>query len=62
MILQKSLKIYEKVIIQTASQEELTSHLDYEKHQESNNSNYRNGYNEKTIKSKYGYRCCNSKR
>jgi len=54
MILLKSLKIYEKVVIQTASQEELTSHLGYEKHQESNNSNYRNGYNEKTIKSKYG--------
>ena len=54
MTLQKSLKIYEKVVIQTASQEELTSHLGYDKHQESTTSNYRNGYNEKTIKSKYG--------
>lgn len=43
-----------KEVIQTASQEELTSHLGYDKHQESNTSNYRNGYNEKTIKSKYG--------
>jgi len=43
-----------KEVIQTASQEELTSHLGYDKHQESESSNYRNGYNEKTIKSKYG--------
>jgi putative transposase len=43
-----------KEVIQTASQEELTAHLGYKKHQESVNSNYRNGYNEKTIKSKYG--------
>ena len=43
-----------KEVIQTASQEELTSHLGYEKHKESDNSNYRNGYNDKTIKSKYG--------
>ena len=43
-----------KEVIQTASQAELTSHLGYDKHQESNTSNSRNGYNEKTIKSKYG--------
>ncbi len=43
-----------KEVIQTASQEELTLHLGYDKHQESNNSNARNGYNDKTIKSKYG--------
>jgi len=36
-----------KEAIQTATQEELTSHLDYDKHQESNGSNARNGYNEK---------------
>ena len=30
--------------LQTASEEELTSHLGYEKHQESENSNYRNGH------------------
>ena len=43
-----------KEVIQTASQEELTSHLGYDKHQESNTSNARNGYSDKTIKSKYG--------
>ncbi len=43
-----------KEVIQTATQEELTSHLGYNKHQESSNTNTRNGYNEKTIKSKYG--------
>ncbi len=43
-----------KEVIQTATQEELTSHLGYNKHQESLNANSRNGYNEKTIKSKYG--------
>ncbi len=43
-----------KEVIQTASQEELTTHLGYEKHQESDTKNYRNGYNDKTIKSKYG--------
>ena len=43
-----------KEVIQTASQEELTEHLGYKRNQESDNSNYRNGYNEKTIKSKYG--------
>ena len=53
-----------KEVIQTASQEELTAHLGYDKNKESTNSNYRNGYNEKTIKSKYGKfnRCINSKR
>jgi transposase-like protein len=43
-----------KEVIQTASQEELNSHLGYAKHQESNSTNARNGYNNKTIKSKYG--------
>ncbi len=43
-----------KEVIHTASQEELTTHLGYDKHQESNTSNARNGYNDKTIKSKYG--------
>ena len=43
-----------KEVIQTASQEELNSHLGYDKHQESNSTNSRNGYNDKTIKSKYG--------
>ena len=43
-----------KEVIQTASEEELTSHLGYDKNQTSNNSNSRNGYNDKTINSKYG--------
>ncbi len=43
-----------KEVIQTSTQEELTSHLGYDKHQESINKNYRNGFNDKTIKSKYG--------
>ena len=40
--------------MQTSSEEELTSHLGYEKHEPSNNQNSRNGYNNKTLKSKYG--------
>ena len=43
-----------KEVIQTASEEELTSHLGYDKNQTSDNSNSRNGYNDKTINSKYG--------
>ena len=43
-----------KEVIQTASQEELTSHLGYDKHQTSDTSNSRNGYNGKTVNSKYG--------
>lgn len=40
--------------LQTASEEELTSHLGYEKHQESENINYRNGHSKKSLKTKYG--------
>jgi transposase-like protein len=40
--------------IQTASEIEIDEHLGYEKHQHSENSNYRNGHNKKTLKSKYG--------
>lgn len=40
--------------LQTASEEELTAHLGYEKHQESDNPNYRNGHNKKSLKTKYG--------
>ncbi len=47
-------KMILKEVIQTASQEELTSHLGYEKHQTSKNNNSRNGYSDKTINSKYG--------
>ena len=41
-------------VLQTASEEEMTSHLGYEKHQTSPNPNYRNGHNKKSLKSKYG--------
>ena len=40
--------------LQAASEEELTSHLGYEKHQESENTNYRNGHSKKSLKTKYG--------
>jgi transposase-like protein len=40
--------------IQTASEVELDNHLGYEKHKISENTNYRNGHNKKTLKSKYG--------
>ena len=50
----KEFKNILREVIQTGSQEELTTHLGYDKHQESQNTNYRNGYNEKIIKSKYG--------
>lgn len=40
--------------LQTASEEELTSHLGYDKHKESENPNYRNGHNKKSLKTKYG--------
>ena len=48
-----------KEFIQTASEAELSSHLGYQKHQlspqdDTNNPNYRNGHNKKTLKSKYG--------
>jgi len=43
-----------KEVIQAASAEELTSHLGYNKHETSDNSNSRNGYSDKTINSKYG--------
>ena len=43
-----------KEVYQAASEVELTEHLGYEKHSKSNNPNYRNGYNQKTLKSKYG--------
>lgn len=43
-----------KEALETASEEELTSHLGYKKHQSSDNPNYRNGHNKKSLKSKYG--------
>lgn len=41
-------------VYQTASEVELTDHLGYDKNSSSDNPNYRNGYNNKTLKSKYG--------
>jgi putative transposase len=43
-----------KEVLQETAKEELTSHLGYDKHQISNNTNSRNGYNKKKINSKYG--------
>ena len=43
-----------KEVYNTATKVELTSHLGYEKNSKSDNPNYRNGYNKKTLKSKYG--------
>lgn len=43
-----------KEVLQETAQEELTSHLGYDKHQTSNNINSRNGYNKKKLNSKYG--------
>ena len=45
-------------VIQTASEEELSNHLGYQKNQlspkDNNAHNYRNGHNKKVLKSKYG--------
>jgi len=43
-----------KEVYQTATEVELTNHLGYDKNTQSNNSNYRNGYSKKTLRSKYG--------
>ena len=43
-----------KEVYNTATKVELTEHLGYEKNSKSDNPNYRNGYNKKTLKSKYG--------
>lgn len=64
----KEFKNIMRDVIQTASEEELSAHLGYQKHQlshkdnnnndnnnnDNNNPNYRNGHNKKTLKSKYG--------
>ena len=43
-----------KEVIQTAFQEELSSHLGYDKHQTLDSLNSRNDYNDKAINSKCG--------
>ena len=52
--LENELKKLVKDMIEAATAGEMTTHLGYEKNQESNNDNYRNGYNKKNIKTKYG--------
>ena len=52
--LENELKVLIKEMIEAATQGELTSHLGYEKNKKSDIENYRNGYNKKTLKSKYG--------
>jgi len=42
-------KVILKEMIQTASQEELTFHLDYDKYKTSDSPNFRNEYNDKPI-------------
>ena len=52
--IENELKVLIKEMIEAATQGEITSHLGYEKNEKSDNSNYRNGYSKKTLKSKYG--------
>jgi putative transposase len=52
--LENEFKSMLKEVLQETAKEELTSHLGYDKHQISNNTNSRNGYNKKKINSKYG--------
>ena len=52
--LENELKVLIKEMIEIATQEELTSHLGYEKNKKSDIENYRNGYSKKNLKSKYG--------
>ncbi len=52
--LENELKVLIKEMIEAATQGEITTHLGYEKNKKSNTENYRNGYNKKTLKSKYG--------
>ncbi len=52
--LENELKVLIKAMIEAATQGEITSHLGYEKNEKSNSDNYRNGYNKKNLKSKYG--------
>ncbi len=43
-----------KELYQTATEVEFTEHLGYDKYNKSDNSNYRNRHNKKTLTSKYG--------
>lgn len=52
--LENEFKSMLKEVLQETAQEELTTHLGYEKNQTSDNTNSRNGYNKKKLNSKYG--------
>jgi transposase-like protein len=52
--LENEFKSMLKEVLQETAQEELTTHLGYEKNQISENTNSRNGYNKKKLNSKYG--------
>jgi transposase-like protein len=52
--LENEFKTMLKEVLQETAEEELTSHLGYEKNQISENANSRNGYNKKKLNSKYG--------
>jgi len=47
-------KLILKDVIEESSGAEITEHLSYDKHHISDNPNYRNGYNTKTLKTNYG--------
>jgi Transposase and inactivated derivatives len=47
-------KLILKDVIEEASNAEITEYLGYDKHHTSDNTNYRNGYNTKTLKTNYG--------
>jgi transposase-like protein len=42
-------RMLKKITVETALNAELDNHLGYDRHQESDNSNYRNGYSSKTL-------------
>ena len=42
-------RMLKKITVETALNAELDDHLGYDRHQESDNSNYRNGYSSKTL-------------
>lgn len=44
----------QKSLYEAMLEGELNSHLGYEKHDDSNGENYRNGYSDKTIKTQHG--------
>ncbi|MCI6642459.1 MAG: transposase [Campylobacter hominis] len=47
-------KLILKDVIEEASNAKIAKHLDYDKYKVSDNPNYRNGYNTKTLKTNHG--------